>query len=143
MTIVRVLSATEGGEEVSIIKLLQALGGGERTSAAEALDEPQNEVFLTSDGYGHQAAEFDEERYGGEQRAPAVRWADNLALEEAGRRQAWAPQQQEPYAVQVENEITAMPFRSSASRVAGPIMGARQPGSLWQTTNKAIGGIYH
>ena len=160
MTLVRALSTSEGRTEVSIIKLLQTLMGGNGFEAKE--EEPRVDTYLSA-AYGHQAAEDNV----GAQRA---HWSDEQALQEAslnGRRQAWEGREdrdlqpdlaanvaQQPWApVQQQQRGVPGPFqqvaevpvpsRTSAGRMAGPIVGARQPGSLWRTTNKGIGGIYH
>ena len=161
ITLVQALSVSASGvyesHEVSIIRLLEALGGrgrGESGGHPAARDEPFRQDVLYD-----RREEESREPSGAVQKMPDVHWANeregdegrrNYAWDENDRLDAaWRPPQPQPQQQRMMGhegaftEISVTSKATAAGKLSGPVLGARQPGSLWQTTNRAIGGINH
>ena len=159
LTMVRALGQPEEGA-VGIIRLVQSLAGGSAPppeygaaprpipAAAESGD-PAGGYQAWRDQRGGPAAEpaerpffygqndFSDQVSTGYSDYAAVQQPPMNMRQEGKQQQQFVPSKM-PAAYQPSD---ALP-RSSMGRVAGPFVGVHQPGSLWQTTNRAIGGIH-
>ena len=155
LTLVRAVGHPEEGV-VSIIRLIQALMGPQQSLEAQApfskgglVDEearrawqhplePAGAQFFPKGREPPDVYLSDQlqPRRGDQGSGPSVkeqlpRGSSNM--EQGGEHR----QEQQPALYRPDTTM-----RSSVGRVAGPLVGVQQPGSLWQTTNRAIGGIH-